>query len=427
MKIFFISWRTFTRNVKRYRMLMFTSSIAVVLIISFLGLSNGILSGVTTKAKLFYTGDLTIQGFERNQKSIIGGRESVYAAVMESIPRNAIVVERSIHYGSKAKLFHSGRQVNQRRFLGVDWSQEKAVLADQDFGADFDFDKLDGDSILISSVTARLLRAEVGDSVTVSLETFRSHINTGQFIVAGIFDESSFFGFSAYLDRSRLNEIMREPVDRIHEIGIFLPESGNSAVLARRLQTNLSESLDVFPLFRSKSEKDQALRGNWDGRRYIVVPLEVQLSALTDLIAALNVVIGLIVIVFLAIIVIGISNTFSMIVVERIREIGTMRAVGLTRFHAVYLFLFEAVFLGVTSTLIGVLLGVLLLSVGSPAIDFRLIPYSELFLINNTLQWQVSPYWIALIFLVVTGSSIFGALRPAVRAARIQPVEALRQ
>jgi len=271
------------------------------------------------------------------------------------------------------------------------------------------------------------LGAGIGDSVLVSLETFRSHINTGRFTVAGIFREDSYFGFAAYMGRAALNEVMREPAGRIHEIGVFLKNSDRTNELSHAVQDSLETRLPLFDTIDNRADRDEALNSRWEGRRYIVVPLGVQLSTLNDLVSALIAVAVIVVAVFMAVIVIGISNTFSMLIFERIREVGTIRALGLEKVKVVAMFLFEAGLLGVSSTVLGSLTGVLLLAVGSRYLDLSWLPFSELFLVSTNLYWRLPILWIAVISVVVVASAVGGALRPSIRGVAVEPVEALRQ
>jgi putative ABC transport system permease protein len=109
---------------------------------------------------------------------------------------------------------------------------------------------------------------------------------------------------------------------------------------------------------------------------------------------------------------IGIMNIMLVSVTERTREIGIRKAVGAKRRDILTQFLFEAVVLSVLGGLIGILLGV-----GGALLITNL---------QEDLTAVVSPFAVAL----ATGFSIaiglFFGLYPAVRASRLNPIEALR-
>ncbi len=116
--------------------------------------------------------------------------------------------------------------------------------------------------------------------------------------------------------------------------------------------------------------------------------------------------------------VVGITNAMLMSVTERFREIGTMKCLGALDSFIVKLFLLESSFQGVIGTTTGIVLGVLL------AILHALVVYG---LVSLKVFPGRSVLTIAGISLFVgTCLSIMGAILPAVRAARMEPVVAMR-
>ena len=108
---------------------------------------------------------------------------------------------------------------------------------------------------------------------------------------------------------------------------------------------------------------------------------------------------------------IGIMNIMLASVTERTREIGIRRAIGAKRRQIVYQFLIETVVLSFTGGLIGLGLGVLIPS---------LITYFSGMSTVITLQGILLPLIISL------GIGIIFGLYPAARAARVDPIVALR-
>ena len=108
---------------------------------------------------------------------------------------------------------------------------------------------------------------------------------------------------------------------------------------------------------------------------------------------------------------IGIMNIMLVSVTERTREIGIRMAIGAKGRHVLLQFLFEAVTLSIVGGLIGVGLGV-----GASA------------LVGHFLKWPivVTPTSIALSFGVAGFVGIFFGFYPARKAARLDPIDALR-
>lgn len=128
--------------------------------------------------------------------------------------------------------------------------------------------------------------------------------------------------------------------------------------------------------------------------------------------------------VFLVISVIGVANTMLMSVMERTREIGTMVAVGLRREQIGRLFLMEAGAQAVLGGAIGLVLGMgAALGIGA----LGGVPISEP---GGTVPLQLVPavstaFAIGVVLAATLGATL-AALWPALRAARLDPVEALR-
>ena len=114
-----------------------------------------------------------------------------------------------------------------------------------------------------------------------------------------------------------------------------------------------------------------------------------------------------------------ISNTFSILVAQRTKELALLRAIGATRSQVLGSVLLEAAVIGIVSSILGVISGVLLAKgafAGLNAIGLNL-PSGDL---------VVPPTVIAVGFLLGVGITTIAALGPAVRATRVPPIAALR-
>ena len=119
----------------------------------------------------------------------------------------------------------------------------------------------------------------------------------------------------------------------------------------------------------------------------------------------------------------GIANTMIMSILERTREIGIMKAIGAEDREIKLIFFFEAAVIGLTGGILGVLAAWGIDAVANRlAYRFILKPQGASFVDFFSLP----PYlWIGAI-LFALAVSILAALYPASRAARIDPVRALR-
>jgi ABC-type antimicrobial peptide transport system permease subunit len=108
---------------------------------------------------------------------------------------------------------------------------------------------------------------------------------------------------------------------------------------------------------------------------------------------------------------IGIMNIMLVSVTERTREIGIRRAVGARSHDVLMQFLVEAVALGISGGVLGIVAG-----------------FIAALTITATLQWQatVSFTAVALAFGVAAATGVFFGFYPARRASQLNPIDALR-
>lgn len=115
---------------------------------------------------------------------------------------------------------------------------------------------------------------------------------------------------------------------------------------------------------------------------------------------------------------VGIVNAMLISVTERFREIGTMKCLGGLDSFIVKLYLLESLFQGVAGTIMGIGIGVVLVyleGLGRFGVEaWRLVPLAGLAKIMGGA------------FLAGLGLTVSGALYPAWRAAKMEPVDAMR-
>jgi putative ABC transport system permease protein len=116
---------------------------------------------------------------------------------------------------------------------------------------------------------------------------------------------------------------------------------------------------------------------------------------------------------------IGAAITMNGAVAHRSREIGTLRALGFSRFSILTSFVFEALLLSIVGGMIGSVCVLVLSLFSFPMMNFQ--TFSEI-----VISFRATPavFVKALIFSSLMG--LAGGLGPAIRAARISPIEAMR-
>jgi putative ABC transport system permease protein len=115
--------------------------------------------------------------------------------------------------------------------------------------------------------------------------------------------------------------------------------------------------------------------------------------------------------------IVGVSNIMMIIVKERTKEIGIRKALGATPYSIVSQIILESIFITGTAGYIGLVLGVALIE------GLRKIGVNSDFFKDPEIDFGLAIF--ATVLLVVSGA--FAGLIPSIRAARIEPVIALRE
>ena len=213
--------------------------------------------------------------------------------------------------------------------------------------------------------------------------------------------------------------VFREGVDTFGQSEV----AANSILIPITVMAYFQSVERVDPLYvsvRSQEEVDEATERirqllesrHRPGSTYRVENLAGILRAARQISAVLTLVLLIIAAITLTISGLFIMNIMLISVSERTKEIGIRMAVGATRRKVQYQFLLEAVCISLLGGLVGVLFGVLV-----PLVARQFLPQ---------LSIPISPISIvAAVVVSGTVGAVFGLL-PASRAAKLDPVEALR-
>ena len=123
----------------------------------------------------------------------------------------------------------------------------------------------------------------------------------------------------------------------------------------------------------------------------------------------------------IAIVLISIMNVMIMAVYERIREIGTIAAIGTQPATILNMFVIEGLCMGVAGALAGNLVGLAIMVI----LNISKITY-QFGRQDILLQAAVDPVDILVISATVIVVSVVASLQPAFKASRMEPIEALR-
>lgn len=259
--------------------------------------------------------------------------------------------------------------------------------------------------IVIGDDLARELGVAVGKKVVLVAQAVGGDMGSGAFRVVGIF---------------------RMPSEDLNKGLVWINLSDAQAMLG--LGDGLSEIMVML-----KSEQDlgavrDAIAVGFDGRYEVRTwrQASAQLVQIIDLFDV-STLIMMIIIFFAA--AFGIVNTMLMAVFERTREFGILRAVGTGRWVLFRMVVYEAAFIGLVGLLGGiVLMAILHVAVLRNGLDLSVFQQSLALFGTDAV---IKPYFRLDLFvatvLVVEGMTVLASVWPAVRAAHLQPADAIRK
>jgi putative ABC transport system permease protein len=124
----------------------------------------------------------------------------------------------------------------------------------------------------------------------------------------------------------------------------------------------------------------------------------------------------------IAVVLISIMNVMIMAVYERVREIGTIAAIGTLPGKILSLFILEGLSLGVLGVVAGNILGFIIIAI----FNLSKMTFSFGRQTGLLLTARVAPMDVLMISLIVILISVIASLQPALKASRMEPIKALR-
>jgi putative ABC transport system permease protein len=263
---------------------------------------------------------------------------------------------------------------------------------------------VDAGELLIPDLIARGMKVKVGDTVVLVATNRDGSVNGKNFTVRGVLEPiTGPGGRDGYLHQDDARELLRMTEPEAMEIVIRLRD------LARLEAVQASLSGKLEKLLNKEGKPMLELHG-WK-----------QLSPFASIAGMIDLMTLFIRVMLVAIVLVSVMNVMLMAVYERIREIGTLAAIGTPPRRILGLYVGEGLLLG----LLGAALGVAL-SVGVVALlnvwplQF---PFGRQII---TLQPTLATVEVVAVALLVVGMAVLASLQPAWRASRMDPIQALR-
>ncbi len=259
--------------------------------------------------------------------------------------------------------------------------------------------------IVLSRTVAEKLNADIGRRVVITFQNTAAEITSAALRVTGLFDSGN-----RRIDESTAYMLYED----------FLPLTGLDGRPAHEIAVLLNHT-DRLSDFQ-QSMRD--VNGGLLIRTYGELSPDLELF---DSQIRINLII-MTVIIMLALI-FGIVNTMLMAVLERIREIGMLMAIGMTRIRVFLMIIWETVFLALAGAPIGLFAGYLTIrSLSKTGIDLSLWSAALAQFGMSPMVYPVldnATYLFIAFAMAVT--AFLASLYPALKATRLRPVDALRK
>ena len=244
---------------------------------------------------------------------------------------------------------------------------------------DREADHVHGKPVILGKAAAEALKKTVGESLRIGTSVYR---------IVGIYQTGAAFeDGGAILRLPDAQDLLGRP----RVVSVFYLQLKDNAD-PERLKTRVERSFPDLYLGTTQELADKQIMGD-------------SLRIFVWVIAGLAIILGGV----------GMTNSQLMAVYERTREIGVLRAIGWTQRKVMLMILGETLIVCFLGGLIGIGLGFLLI-----------VMFSDFMALMGTNAVNVRPSLIAQAFIVVFILGIVGGLSPARRAAKLQPIEAIR-
>lgn len=434
-----IAFRNILRDKKRSISLGATFSIIGFILIIVFSFTNGVKINFRDNFTQAFFGDLTIFGFEKNGqnfKRIINYNKEIKDILEENFKDSEVVFRVSSSFRVYNKGFSKIIDIT-----GIDINTDKRGLNTITIlkGSWKEFFN-DEASIIISEEDANYLEVDVGDEVLGVVKTFTGSYNTLIFVIKGIYKSSNLLlSTQSFGHLSYIRKVLNFPEDSSEEVLIYFNKRNRNNTLKLKDKVNNifeKKGLNVIKEYLDfGKERGNAffkfirnlMQSNKSGSFFFILSIDEIMTAVerfTSVINSVALVIG-----FVLFLIVGVSLfvNIRMTINNRMVEIGTIRTIGMRREDVVKLFILENVILGVIFTIIGYIVGTLLIFIFSNFVDLSKVNGLQLFLKGGHLFFLINIFQLSLLLIAIVFLTVIFAYIPSSYAGKIKPVEALRR
>lgn len=438
MELLKIAYRNVSRQKRRSNLLALAIAFGVMMIILVNSLTQGLVR--TTEENfssalgghIYLTGEVLLEsGKVTNQIADTQVLDAVLPQftgyIAESQKRTTI---------SGTYIFHS--KTTNGNLYGVNWEEEKTLM-DTFAVLEGSLDRIGEErAIVIPQETAEDLGVALNEEILVSFTTITGQANVGEFTIVAIVKDTLGLGFTAsYANIGYVNDLVGLEAEEYQSYNLVLNDISQIHSITKLIEDAILQQGALLKPEPDESDSIMPMGGMagamfstadeevWQGTRFNVGNLNDYMDAVDQIVAILNGVSLGVFFIMLLITMVGLMNTFRMIIIERTREIGTMRAIGMLKRDVSQLFLLEGLILGLRGVLFGVAAELIIGTI------IRLISFTDgsrfaMILNQGHIAVPIVPSNIMMITAIIVMITLIAVWFPARKAARLLPSDALR-
>jgi len=257
---------------------------------------------------------------------------------------------------------------------------------------------------VVGQKLAEKMNLKVRSKIVIQFQDANGELTAGAFRVAGIYKttNTAFDEFNVFVDIDDLRRLTSLGEGRVHEIALRLNKIEN----VPEVRTNLGDRLEDMEVLTWK-ERDMML--GWMSEsmnQYMYVIMFIILLALFF----------------------GIINTMLMAILERVKELGMLMAVGMNKLRIFLMIMLETVLLSLTGAVLGIIVGLITIAYFEKAgLDLSLWAEGyEAYGFDAVIYTTIDTNSVIMIVILVLITGLIASIFPSRKALKLKPVEALR-
>lgn len=448
MKTTSLALRNLTRNKRRNAILAIAIAFGFFVVTSIDALTTGMVGNLENQITQLVGGNVIAQGLEWVNPVTEDGKVTIVNIVRDRNYIKNIIDDCGINYEyyscftqSSGQLIFNGKK-SVIQLYGRDLEEPQLKNSFQFTSGELNAEIENG--LIISDKIADSLNLQVGDEVIYSTSTVYGQNTFADMTVSGIIKSNSFMNsMQAYADIEDVNKIVEMPEGGYSMFSIYLRDKKKQTRAANLIEARIAKDHEINPQINvtsralamqtnptnigkgiEKQIDSKKPENEWQGVKYGVETLYDEIPQIKTVLNVVHIITTVILVVILLIVMVGVSNTYRMVLYERIREIGTMRALGMTGRDTRRVFTNEAVILCIIGAILGLIFSVIAMSV----LHLIYIDNDSLsfFLNKGHFSFRVSVVSVIVQYVLLILLTTIAVRGSAKKAAGMNPAEALR-